>query len=44
MEQKNIDCWELGYVSVSLELLSYLVANCGDGQVEGVHVLDFRGL
>lgn len=44
VEKEDIDGWELLDVSVSLELLSHLCPDDGDGHVERVHLLDFGSL
>jgi hypothetical protein len=40
LEQQHVDRLQLLHVSVSLELLPYLCADGGDGEVERVHGLD----
>ena len=44
VEEEDVYRLELLYVSVSLELLSDLCANGGNGHIERVHLLDFRSL
>lgn len=44
LEQQHVDGLQLVDEAVSLEFLPYLGAQRGDGEVEGVHGLDFGGL
>jgi hypothetical protein len=44
LKKQHVNDGQLVHVSVALELLPDLGADCGDGEAEGVHGLDFGGL
>ena len=44
LEKKNIDDGQLVHVSMAFEFLADFGADGGDGEVDGVHCLDFGGL